>query len=204
MQMTHHLNQSAPGATPVPAHPSRWAKQLGALTMVLCLPMLVHALTPAERLQKTQARAAGPQEPCPFFDVAIVYKIFPHSSNEATFKRRDKPFPSCTYIWNAKHMNTVKMGGLEAKVPSEGRLTLTQVATRNEAQDWKRVLTSYSKLQLTQVPELGQYAVWSPQRRQLSWIAKGHIFHVAVEDADQPEDQQVNAMAVAAELIRTY
>ena len=142
--------------------------------------------------------------PCPFFDAAVVHKIFPNSSNEAVFKRRDKPFPSCTYLWNAKQMNSVKMAGRTVKVPSEGRLTLTKVATRNEAQDWTRVLTGYKNQQLTPMTELGKYAVWSPQRRQLSWIAKGHIFHVAVEDDDQPDDQQKNAMAVAAELIRTH
>lgn len=65
-------------------------------------------------------------------------------------------------------------------------------------------MTGYKNQQLTPVPELGPYAVWSAQRRQLSWIAKGHIFHVAVEDDDQPADQQKNAMVVAAELTRTH
>jgi hypothetical protein len=166
--------------------------------------MLAHSATPAEMMKRARSHAATPEGPCPFFDAAVVQKIFPNSSNEATFKRRDKPFPSCTYIWNAKHMNSVTMAGRTVKVPSEGRLTLTKVATRNEAQDWKRVLTGYKNQQLTPVPELGQYGVWSTQRRQLSWIAKGHIFHVAVEDDDQPDDQQKNAMAVAAELIRTH
>ncbi|OAD39555.1 hypothetical protein LPB72_21510 [Hydrogenophaga crassostreae] len=202
--MTHHLSRSASAATPASARPPRWARQLGALTMILCSPMLAHALTPAERLQQIKARAAGPQGPCPFFDVAVVHKIFPSSSNESVFKRREKPYPSCTYIWTAKHMNAVKMAGMVAKVPSEGRLTLTKAPTRVEAKDWERVLMSYKNQPLIQVPELGQYAVWSAQRRQLSWIAKGHVFHVAVEDDDQPGAQQANAMAVAAELVRTH
>lgn len=162
------------------------------LAMVLCAPTLV------------QAGTAGLEGPCPFFDAAVVQKIFPGSTHKAKFKRRDKPFPSCTYLWTAKHTNTLAMAGQQVKVRSEGRLTLTKVVTRREASDWERVLLGYRKQQLTPVPELGQYAVWSAQRRQLSWIAKGHIFHVAVQDDDQPDAQQANAMAVAAELIRTH
>ena len=197
-----HLPLSA--AKQPTARPTRWAKPLGVMALVLCSPMLAHAATPAEMLKRVQAHGATPQGPCPFFDVAVVQKIFPNSSNEASFKRREKPYPSCTYLWAAKHMNAVKMAGMVAKVPSEGRLTLTKAPTRVEAKDWERVLMSYKNQQLTQVPELGQYAVWSAQRRQLSWIAKGHVFHVAVEDDDQPDNQQANAMAVAAELIRTH
>lgn len=167
-----------------------WSEKLGLLIVAMCAPTL--------------GLAAAPQGPCPFFDVAVVHKVFPNSTNEAVFKRRDKPFPSCTYIWNAKHMNSVKMGGLVVKVPSEGRLTLTKAPIRVEVKDWDRVLLGYGKQQLTPVPELGQYAVWSAQRRQLSWISKGHVFHVAVENDDHPDAQQQNAMAVAAELIRTH
>ncbi len=158
--------------------------------MTLCVPML--------------ARTAEPQGPCPFFDAAVVKKIFPNSTNEAVFKRRDKPFPSCTYIWNAKKKATMEMAGRQVQVPSEGRLTLTEVATRSEAKDWERVLMGYKNQQLIPVPALGQYAVWSDKRRQLSFIARGYVFHVAVEDADQPDAQQKNAMAVAAELVRTH
>lgn len=200
--MNHDTLRTGPGATPAAAGPTHWPNTLGMLAMVLCAPMLAQAGTLREAI--AQGRTAGLEGPCPFFDAAVVQKIFPNSSNEAVFKRRDKPFPSCTYIWTAKNMNTIKMAGQQVKVPSEGRLTLTKVVTRFEASDWERVLLGYRKQQLTPVPELGKYAVWSAQRRQLSWIAKGHIFHVAVEDNDQPEAQQANAMAVAAELIRMH
>lgn len=202
--MTHCLHRTAACAVPASDRPPRWAKPIGVLAMALWSPMLAHSATPAEMMKKVRAHAATLEGPCPFFDAVVVEKTFPNSSNEAVFKRRDKPFPSCTYLWNAKHMNGVKMAGRTVMVPSEGRLTLTKVATRNEAQDWERVLTGYKNQQLTPVPELGPYAVWSAQRRQLSWIAKGHIFHVAVEDDDQPADQQKNAMVVAAELTRTH
>ncbi len=202
--MNHDIPPAEPGATPAFPRPTPWSNKLGMLALALCSPMLAHAITPAEKIEQLKAHAATPPGPCPFFDVAVVHKVFPNSINEAAFKRRDKPYPSCTYTWNAKHVNTMKMGGREVKVPSEGRLTLTKAQTRVEAKDWERVLTGYRNQQLSPVPELGQYAVWSAQRRQLSWIAKGHVFHVAVEDDDQPDAQQKNAMAVAAELIRTH
>lgn len=202
--MTRCTNRPACGVTPSRLRPKQWTKPLGVLAMALCSPMLAQAATPAEMMARVRAHAATPQGPCPFFDATVVHKIFPNSSNEAVFKQREKPYPSCTYIWTAKHMNAVKMAGMVAKVPSEGRLTLTKAPSRVEAKDWERVLMSYKNQTLIQVPELGPYAVWSAQRRQLSWIAKGHVFHVAVEDDDQPDTQQANAMAVAAELIRTH
>lgn len=154
--------------------------------VLLCLPAL--------------GLAAAPEGPCPFFDVTMVQRIFPNSTNKATFKRRDKPFESCTYLWKSKHPRLVKMAGREVPVPLEGRLTLTKVATRAEDRDWERVLQGYRKQKLEPVPELGKHAVWSAQRRQLSWIAKGHIFHVAVQDSDQPDLQRKSAMTVAAAL----
>lgn len=203
--MTHDTLRAKPRATASStsvARPASWANSLGVLTLVLCTPLLAQASSLKDKI--AQARTAKPQGPCPFFDVAVVHKVFPHSSNEAQFKSRDKPYPSCTYIWTAKNKSTMKMAGREVQVPSEGRLTLTKAPSRVAANDWERVLMGYKNQQLTPVPELGQYAVWSAQRRQLSWIAKGHVFHVAVEDADQPETQQKSAMAVAAELIRTH
>ena len=193
--------QSSP-ATATPGFLTLRLNNLCLLVVALCTPMLVQADTLKERV--AQGRAATPEGPCPFFDAAVVKRIFPNSANEPIFKRREKPFPSCTYIWKASKMNTLKMAGQPVAVPSEGRLTLTEVATRSEAKDWERVLMGYKNQQLTPIPALGQYAVWSDKRRQLSFIAKGHIFHVAVEDIDQPEAQQKNALAVAAELVRTH
>lgn len=202
--MNHDTLPAEPGATPAFPRPTPWPNQLGMLALALCAPMLAHSTTPAEMMELVQAHAATPQGPCPFFDATLVQKLFPNSSNEAVFKRREKPYPSCTYIWKAKTKNTMKMAGRDVQIPSEGRLTITRAPSRVAAKDWERVLMGYPNQQLTPVPELGQYAIWSAKRRQLSWIAKGHVFHVAVQDDDQSDAQQKNAMAVATELVRTH
>ena len=202
--MTHDVPRSASGAAPACTRPAAWAGQLGVLALALWSPQLAQAATPAERLEQLKARTASLPGPCPFFDAAVVQKLFPNSAAEAAFKRRDKPYPSCTYTWKAKQPKTMKIGEHVVKVPSEGRLTLTRAPSRVAAKDWERVLLGYRNKPLTPVPELGTYAGWSDKRRQLSWIAKGHVFHVAVEDDDQPDAQQKNAMAVAAELMRTH
>jgi hypothetical protein len=182
----------------------RGTKRAGVLVLALFSPLLAHALTPAERLEQLKARSASLPGPCPFFDATVLHRVFPNSANEAAFKRREKPYPSCTYTWKAKQSQSMKIGEHVVNVPSEGRLTLTRAPSRAEAKDWERVLLGYRNQPLTPVPELGRYAGWSDKRRQLSWIAKGHVFHVAVEDNDQPDALQKNAMAVAAELMRTH
>ena len=202
--MNHDTVPAEPCATPAFPRPTPWSNKIGVLALVLCWPLLTQATTPAERLLQRENRTRGLPGPCPFFDAAVVQKVFPNSTNEATFSRREKPYPSCSYIWKAKTKNTMKMAGRDVQIPSEGRLTITRAPSRVAAKDWERVLMGYPNQQLTPVPELGQYAIWSAKRRQLSWIAKGHVFHVAVQDDDQPDAQQKNAMAVAAELVRTH
>lgn len=202
--MTRNTARTTSCAKKPSAHPTLRAKRLGVLVMALCSPMLSQAATPAERIEQLKARAATLPGPCPFFDATVVQKVFPNSANGAAFKRRDKPYPSCTYTWKGKQPKSMKIGEHVVSVPSEGRLTLTRAPSRVEAKDWERVLLGYRNQQLAPVPELGTYAGWSAQRRQLSWIAKGHVFHVAVEDDDQPDAQQKNAMAVAVELMRTH
>lgn len=144
------------------------------------------------------ALAEDPQGPCPYFDEAMVRKIFPASVNDAELKRRERRIQTCTFTW------TAQKGGRERKAASQGRLTLAKVAARVEAKDWERVLQGYGKQTLEPLPKLGTYAVWSEQRSQLSMIAKGHIFHVTVQDDDQPDAKKTHALAVADELIRRH
>ncbi|MEZ5706406.1 MAG: hypothetical protein R3E56_14705 [Burkholderiaceae bacterium] len=123
------------------------------------------------------ALADKPQGPCPFFDEAVTRKIFPASANEPQLERRDRRIQTCAYIWSTKPQDR----------NAKGRLTLAKTDVRVEAKDWPRVLNGYGNLPLTPVPELGPHAVWSDQRSQLSMIAKGHIFHVTIEDGSPPE-----------------
>lgn len=131
----------------------------------------------------TLAQAAEPQGPCPFFDVAVVQKFF--EQIERSGVQTPGKTQSVLHLHLERETHEQRQDGrAHGEVSFRRAADAHQGPTLTEAKDQERVLLSYSKQQLTPVPELGQYAVWSPQRRQLAWIAKGHIFHVAVENDD--------------------
>ena len=52
--------------------------------------------------------------------------------------------------------------------------------------DWQRVLSSYRIAPPVAVDGIGDKAVWSDQRHQLSVLVPNWVLHVAVEDNDAP------------------
>jgi hypothetical protein len=93
------------------------------------------------------------------------------------------------------------LGGQQVEVPGEGRLSVTRAPVRTKSSDWQRVLSSYGSEELIQVPNIGEQAVWSPKRRQLSVLSAEAVVHVAVENPDQLAAEQASAEKIAQLLL---
>jgi hypothetical protein len=127
--------------------------------------------------------------------------MFPASKNELSSKYKDKRKPSCTFTWKSNTVQVKELLGQKVEIPAESRVNITRVTVRSKDSDWQRVLNGYATQPLTQVQNIGTKAVWSEKRHQLSFITNEYVFHVAVEDPDQPAAEQKNAELIAQMLL---
>ena len=139
---------------------------------------------------------------CPLFKSADVLAIFPASKNEFISKVRGKKSPSCTFIWKSDTLEFKEFGGQKVKIPGEGRVSITRASIASKDVAWKRVIQSYGKHPLIEVENIGNKAVWSARRHQLSLLTDNYVIHVAVEDADNPDAEQKNAEQVAQLILK--
>ena len=144
------------------------------------------------------------QTNCPLLASVDMLAIFPASKNEPSTKYRDKPYPSCTFIWKANTVQIKEFSGHRVEIPGESRVSITRATVRSKDSDWQRMLTSYGTQPLTEVQNIGIKAVWSEKRHQLSVMTDKYVIHVAVEDPDQPASEQKNAQHIAQLLLSQH
>lgn len=152
-------------------------------------------------LKERARNAALPSGECPLLSEAALRGHFPNAPAELESRYRDKTYPSCTYIWVTQAKRTMKMGAHTAQVQGEGRVSLTVAPVRAPEADWQRVLSSYRIEPPVAVDGIGDKAVWSDQRHQLSVLVPNWVLHVAVEDDDAPGTGREQAIAIARDIL---
>ena len=97
------------------------------------------------------------------------------------FQCEEKTYHTCTYVWgteSSKDAARVSAG----LAPKGNKLQITYAQAKNE-KDFQRVTGSYSDA--VALEDLGEIAVWSEKRKQLSLItAENLIVHVHIESQD--------------------
>ena len=156
--------------------------------------------TARERLEQTRANAL-PSGDCTLLSEAALRRHFPSAPADMETRVRAKPYPSCTYLWATATPDKRTMAGRIVETPGEGRVTLTVAAVRDPESDWQRVLSSYRTVPPVTVDGIGDRAVWSDQRHQLSVLVPGFVAHVAVEDDDNPGSGREQAIALARDVL---
>lgn len=155
----------------------------------------------AERLQRLRASAL-PTGDCPLLSEAALRARFPNVAAELESRVRTTPYPSCTYVWVTRAKDKRTFGGQVVEVPGEGRVSVTLAAVRAPEPDWQRVLSSYRIEPPEAVDGIGDKAVWSDQRHQLSVLVPNWVLHVAVEDNDAPGTGREQALAIARDILK--
>lgn len=153
-----------------------------------------------QRLERMRAKAL-PTGDCTLLSEATLRSKFPNAPTEMEIRVRANPYPSCTYLWTSATPNKISMAGQVVEVPGEGRVTITVAPVRAPESDWQRVLSSYRTVPPVSVDGIGDKAVWSDQRHQLSVLVPGFVAHVAVEDDDNPGSGREQAIALARDVL---
>jgi len=146
------------------------------------------------------AGSAGLESDCPMFDANQVQALFPAAS-KLGMKSREKPYPTCTFTWASATPERRTIGNQVIESPGQGRLTLTRAVVKSATADWDRVLKSYGDETLQSVEDVGDRAVWSQRRSQISAQNAGFIVHVALSNPDAPDESLATAIEIAQQLL---
>ncbi len=172
-------------------------------TSTMPAPASAPASTPSsakERWENMRAKAL-PTGDCTLLSEAALRRHFPKAPAKMETRVRAQPYPSCTYLWVTATPSKVAMAGQVVEVPGEGRVTLTIAPIHAPESDWQRVLSSYRTVPPVAVDGIGDKAVWSDQRHQLSVLVPHWVLHVAVEDNDTAGSGREKAVAVARDIL---
>lgn len=137
---------------------------------------------------------------CPIFEPAQVQALFPAATKLHT-KSRAKPYMTCTFTWASTAPERRTIGSQVIESPGQGRLTLTRAEAKSVEGDWQRVLKSYGDETLLEVAGIGDRAVWSARRSQVSAQNSGFIVHVALSNPDAPDELMTMASRLAGQLL---
>lgn len=108
-------------------------------------------------------------------------------------------YPTCTYIWGPEFEKDAAR--INAGLPPEGNKLRIVHAQAASIKDFERVLSTYSDAE--PVAGIGETAVWSDKRKQLSFITETNlIVHIYIEDM-QVEDPEAKAASIASDLIES-
>ncbi len=186
---------SAASAAPAPA-----SEQLAEPSTARAESTTSKPSSATERWENMRAKAL-PTGDCTLLSEAAMRRHFPSAPAEIETRVRAKPYSSCTYLWTSATPNKVTMAGQTVDVPGEGRVTITVAPVRAPEPDWQRVLSSYRSAPPVAVDGIGDKAVWSDQRHQLSVLVPGFVAHVAVEDDDNPGSGREQAISLARDVL---
>ena len=110
---------------------------------------------------------------------------------------KEKTYYTCTYVWGAESSKDAKRISL-GLTPKGNKLQIVY-AQAGSQKHFQRVITSYSDAVV--VDGLGEKAVWSEKRKQLSMITgKNLIVHVHVEQTGENNSRK-QAASVAKEIL---
>lgn len=102
----------------------------------------------------------------------------------------------CTYVWGPE--SNKDSARIKAGVAPAGDKLQLIYAQGTSGKDFERVVASYSDAQ--PVADIGNNAVWSDKRSQLSFITETNlIVHVYIEQ-EKAEDTESKAIAIANDL----
>ena len=109
-------------------------------------------------------------------------------------------YPTCTYIWGPESEKDVaRINAGLAPAGSKLQIVYAQAASIN---NFERVLSSYTDAE--PVDGIGETAVWSDKRKQLSFITETNlIVHIHIEEM-QSNDSEAKAVVIAGDLIEKF
>jgi hypothetical protein len=111
-----------------------------------------------------------------------------------------KSYPTCTYIWGPEsEKDAARINAGLAPAGSKLQIVYAQAASIN---NFDRVLSAYTDAE--SVDGIGETAVWSDKRKQLSFITETNlIVHVNIAET-QGKDPEAKAVAIANDLIEQF
>ncbi len=151
-----------------------------------------------EEVQNTERTFDG--SPCELLSVDELRGIC-SVGDEFEIKQEAKKytFPTCSYVWNdGKRTNTIVFSGIKRELPLENQVMIVMV--KNASDDMFETSSKVYKDGIS-VDGVGKKAKWGEKMSQLSFLAKGYMFHVNVKAFRESSENKESAIKISQYLI---
>ena len=160
-----------------------------------------NSATSENQVENKQAEeTTGPESPCELISEADVRSLFAIPDEiQIEVKDRVLTYPTCTYIWkDEKVTKIIQAGPKEMHIKMASELMIVMVKDAGESM-YNTSIKVYKDIE--SVENVGEMASWGTEMAQLTFLAKGYMFHVHVKASDDDMDNKAKAIEVARLII---
>lgn len=146
-----------------------------------------------------EASVSDINSPCQLITAKDVRQRFaiPDSTN---LDQQDKvlTYPTCIYKWKGGLTQTKTIGGTDYTIDLKSELFIVMFKGATE-KNYQASIKVYPDGKA--ISSIGEKATWSDERSQLSFLAKGYLFHITVKAYEDNAKNKQQAMGVAKEIL---
>ena len=152
------------------------------------------------QVENKKAPESGPESPCELISEADVRSLFAVPEEiQIEMKDRVLTYPTCSYIWkDEKVTKIIQAGPKEMHIKMASELMVVMVKDAGESM-YNTSIKVYKDIE--SVENVGEMASWGTEMAQLTFLAKGYMFHVHVKASDDDAENKAKAMEVANKII---
>ena len=140
--------------------------------------------------------------PCERIAVETLKEIFNLEGIEVGRKESGSSFPTCIYVWEGGNKKLIEVGGNKTEIDIECNVTIVIVDMKVSKSNYDASVKSYSDA--TELSAVGDYAVWSDKRKQMTVLVGKNLFHVHVDVFPEVELNKEKAIALSEIIVKSF
>lgn len=140
--------------------------------------------------------------PCEVITIEVLKKVLQLDNIEVANKESGSSFPTCRYVWDGDNKQVMTIGGNKTELDIECNVTIVIVDMIVSKINYDASIKSYSDA--TELLGIGDHAVWSDKRKQMTVLAGKNLFHVHVDFVSENEINKEKAIALSEIIIASF
>ena len=151
---------------------------IGSSSTYAAIEINSNSLTP-EKHSFLEPTSADYIHPCEIISRTVIDEIFGTRDIEVEMVSKQKTYPSCRYTWSDGNKQTREIGGQKMDIYTESIVMIVLPEGEMTKASYDASIKSYTD-DLEEL-SVGDHAVWSNKRKQMTVLAGTHLFHVHVD-----------------------
>lgn len=172
------------------------------------LLLLISGFLPGSKLlSEPESPRQNPSEssftpPCEVITIETIIRVFNLDDIEIEAEAKDDSYPTCKYTWKGMNKRSMDVGGQQTVIDIESMVMIIMVDFKVGKSAFDAAKKSYTD-ELEDV-EIGDNAVWSNKRRQITVLADKNLFHVKVNFTTDNDKNKEKAIELSQIIIDSF